>query len=525
MTAALEVGNLSKTFGGRRVLNRVSTVVEAGEIMGLVGQNGSGKSTLIKILSGVYEPDEGGSMAVLGRSVPLPVKLGRSSELGLAFVHQDLGLFLDGSVLENMAVGRYKTGFGGSILWSAQRKACRTALARIGLYIDPEVHIRELSQVDRALIAIARAVDQAWDAASGGVIILDEPTSYLPRDAVTKLFKAVRELKTANFGIIFVSHRIDEVLELCDTITILREGESVAHFNARAADQDQIIEAMLGRPLQEFYPEATQSTPSEQVLVATEIAGQGVDGVNFFVRKGEIFGITGLLGMGQERLFYLLIGAYPASGLLELGHQRFELKFMTPRIARDARLMLLPSDRLQSSGVQEATLMENMTLATLYRYVTFGTIRHVKERAAARALAQEFDVRPPDPDRPMRTFSGGNQQKALLAKWLDARPAVLLMHEPTQGVDIGAKQQIFRQLRLAADAGVSIVIATTEYEDLSRLCDRVMVMRDGRNVIELEGESLTRERLVEECYRTDGPCRNRRYNSNRTPERSMAIEP
>ncbi|MBV8487933.1 MAG: sugar ABC transporter ATP-binding protein, partial [Planctomycetaceae bacterium] len=188
MAAALEVANLSMTFVGRSVLKRVSMVVEAGEVMGLIGQNGSGKSTLIKILSGVYAPDEGGSMAVLGRPVTLPVKPGGASELGLAFVHQDLGLFMDGTVLENMAVGRYRTGFAGRILWSSERKACRAALARIGLDFDPEVHVRELSQVDRALVAIARAVDQAWDAASGGVIILDEPTSYLPRDAVAKLF-------------------------------------------------------------------------------------------------------------------------------------------------------------------------------------------------------------------------------------------------------------------------------------------------------------------------------------------------
>jgi ribose transport system ATP-binding protein len=243
------------------------------------------------------------------------------------------------------------------------------------------------------------------------------------------------------------------------------------------------------------------------------------------VRRGEIFGVTGLLGMGQERLLYLLIGTDPASGFVQLGNERIELKLMTPRRARDARLVLLPADRLRSSGVQEASLMENMTLVTLDKYVTFGTIRHVKEREAARTLAQEFDVRPPDLDRQMRTFSGGNQQKALLAKWLSARPAVLLMHEPTQGVDVGAKQQIFRHLRQAANAGVSIVIATTEYEDLSRLCDRVMVMRDGRNVVELQGENLTHERLVEECYRTDSRSRNRRDNSNPAPERSIAIEP
>lgn len=503
MTACLEVANLSKTFGVRRVLNGVSFTVQAGEVMGLVGQNGCGKSTLIKILSGVYEPDEGGSLAVLGQPVALPVKPGASSRHGLAFVHQDLGLFLDGTVLENMAVGRYQTGFAGRILWGAQLRACSAALARIGLDIDPDLHIRDLSQVNRALVATARAVDQTWEAASGGVIILDEPTSYLPRDAVVKLFAAVRDLKARGFGVVFVSHRIEEILELCDSITVLREGACVARFDAGSSDQNQIVEAMLGRALTDFYPEPAQPTVPKLMLTATGIAGRGVNEVNFFVYEGEIFGITGLLGMGQERLLYLLIGAESAKGFVHVGDQRFELSSMTPRRARDARLVLLPADRLRLSGVQEASLMENITLATLNKYVAFGTIRHAKERAAALALAQAFDVRPSDPDRQMRTLSGGNQQKALLAKWLDARPEVLLMHEPTQGVDVGAKQQIFRQLRQAANAGASIVIAATEYEDLSRVCDRVMVMRDGRNVVELQGETLTHERLVEECYRTD----------------------
>jgi ribose transport system ATP-binding protein len=504
MTHALEVRGLSKTFGPRRVLKDVSLTVDPGEVVGLVGQNGCGKSTFIKIISGVYEPDPGGAMSVAGEPVDLPVQAGATGR-GLVFVHQDLGLFLDGSILENLRVNRYRTGPGWRIKWKQEREACLASLRRVGLDADPNLPVRMLSQVDRALVAIARAVDQAYEADGAGVIVLDEPTSYLPRDGVEKLFAAVRELTAAGMGVIFVSHRIDEVQALCDSITVLRDGAVVGRLDAHTATEGSIVEAMLGRTLEQYYPDHTSQTPGEVVFSARNVVGEGIDDVSFDVRRGEIVGVTGILGMGQERLLYLLNGANSARGDVVVSGTTVDLRRMTPRRGRAEGIALLPADRVRSSGVQEATVRENITLTTLEKYTRFGRVLRQAERAAAQSLIERFDVRPPDAEAQMRTLSGGNQQKALLAKWLNAAPTVLLLHEPTQGVDVGAKQQIFRQLRESADNGLGVVIATTEYEDLAELCDRVLVMREGRKAVELYGSALTHDRLVEECYRNERP--------------------
>jgi ribose transport system ATP-binding protein len=502
MAEALSAEGISKTFGGRGVLHEAAIRVRQGEALGLVGQNGSGKSTLIKILSGVYSPDDGGRVTVLGQDLPLPVPPGESARHGMAFVHQDLGLFEQGSLLENLRIGRYETGFGWQIRWRSEREACRVALERVGIDASPDTPLRELGQIDRALVAIARAVDQAMAASGGGVLVLDEPTSYLPRAGVERLFTAVRELRDSGFGIVFVSHRIDEVLALCDTVTVLRDGRIVGSLDAASATEDDVVSRMLGRSLEDFYPEPGEAG-GEVVLAARGVTGPGIDGLDFDVRSGEIYGVTGLLGMGQERLLYLLSGATRASGVLELDGERIPLERMTTRRARLAGIALLPADRLRASGVQAATAQENVTLATLGRHVRRGRINHGLERAAALALMKDYGVQPLEPGRILRTFSGGNQQKTLLAKWLTAEPRVLLLHEPTQGVDVGAKQQIFKQIRAAAAAGVAAVIATTEYEDLAGICDRVLVLREGRRATELAGASLTHDRLLEECYRSE----------------------
>jgi ribose transport system ATP-binding protein len=350
-------------------------------------------------------------------------------------------------------------------------------------------------------VAIARAVDRARSNGGAGVIVLDEPTSYLPHDGVDKLFAAVRELRDAGMGVVFVSHRIGEVLALCDSITVLRDGAVVARLDAAQSTAGDVVEAMLGRRLSGYYPEPrARKDAAPNVLNVEDATGAGIDNVSFVVGAGEIYGITGLLGMGQERLLYLLTGANPGTGSVTCDGTKIALQRMTPRRARDVGIALLPADRVRTSGIQEATVMENITIATLGLYVRGGRIRHREEEAAAAALVRDYDVRPPDLHTQMRTLSGGNQQKALLAKWMNASPKVLLLHEPTQGVDVGAKQQIFALLRRAAESGLSVVVATTEYEDLAALCDRVMVMRDGRRAVELAGDELTHDRLVEECY-------------------------
>jgi len=496
----LQISQVSKTFADKRVLDQVDLAVAPGEIVGLVGQNGSGKSTLVKILSGVYQPDPGGHLWMDGQAVDLPVPPGSAGRLGLVFVHQDLGLFAEGSLLENVRVGRYTTKRGWRIDWPQERRVCANALQRVGLDLNPEHKLARLGQVDRALVAIARAVDQAAAAKGHGLLVLDEPTSYLPKSGVDQLFSAVRELANQGMGVIFVSHRIKEVLALCSRIAVLRDGALVADLPAEVATEAKVVEAMLGRSLEKFFPEPSNRTDHQVVFSAQQVCGEGVVDASFEVARGEIVGITGLLGMGQEKVLYLLTGGQPATGTIQINGQTIALTQMNPPLAKKLDLALLPADRVNASGVQEASALENMTLATLARFTKGGRIRHRAERAQGHRLIQEFDVRPPLIARKLWAFSGGNQQKLLLARWLSARPQVLLLHEPTQGVDVGAKSQIFQLLRDATNQGVGVVIATTEYEDLVGLCDRVIVMRDGRTATELTGAALTSERLIEECY-------------------------
>lgn len=500
VSAVVAARSFSKTFSGRTVLRGVDLDVHPGEIHGLVGQNGSGKSTFIKILAGFHPPDPGASLRVRGEPVALPLQVDQPAKVGMSFVHQDLGLFERGTVMENLRVGRYRTAFGWRISWRRERDLTNAALARFGLEFDPDSEIASLSEVDRAMITIVRAVEQMQQGPGGGLLVLDEPTAYLPRDGVRRLFEAVRQVAAMGHGVLFVSHRLEEVKEITDRVTVLRDGAVVGTVDTASVEEHNLISMILGFSLSELYPTPHEAT-GEVVASVRGLAGQGVEDVSLTLRRGEIVGLTGLLGMGHERVPYLLFGAEPATaGWLELEGRTYDLREMTPRQAIRAGLALLPGNRQRDGGAPLATAAENMTLVTIGKYFS-GWLRHAQEEQDVLRLMDGFQVRPPEPDRPFSTFSGGNQQKTLLAKWFAAAPKVLLMHEPTQGVDVGARKQIFRQIREQADAGACILIASVEYEDLAHMCDWVMVFRRGRPSSELYGDTLTYERIVEQSFR------------------------
>jgi ribose transport system ATP-binding protein len=494
--------NLSKTFSGRTVLRGVDLDVRPGEIHGLVGQNGSGKSTLIKILAGFHAPDAGASLEVHGQPIPLPLGPSEPGRLGLAFVHQDLGLFESGSVLENLRVGRYQTGLGWRISWRREREYARRALERFNVDVDPGTQVSTLSDVDRALVAIVRALDQVGQT-SAGVLVLDEPTAYLPRDSADALFAAVRRIAAEGFGVIFVSHRLAEVRSLCDRVTVLRDGASVGTADTASLSERDLIARILGFSLEELYPVVPHGEREVAVSVRG-LASANVQDLSLDVHRGEIVGLAGLLGMGHEDVPYLLFGAERAeAGTLSIEGRSHAMARLTPRRAISLGIGLLPGNRLRDGGVLAATGTENMTLATLEDYFVGGLLRRRRERAAVAEAMGRFDVRPPEPQRPFGTFSGGNQQKILVAKWFATEPKLLLLHEPSQGVDVGAKRQIFRHIRDAAAAGTAFLIASVEYEDLAHLCDRVFVFRHGRAISELSGPDLTQERIAEQCLRAE----------------------
>jgi ribose transport system ATP-binding protein len=490
----------SKTFGERTVLRSVDLDVRAGEVHGLVGQNGSGKSTFIKILAGYHEPDPGARLEVGGRAVELPLRAGRAAGLGLSFVHQDLGLIDTATVLENLRLGLYETRPGWRISWSAERRRAREALAGFGIHVDPEAKVQDLREVDRAVVAIVRALDRLQDA-EAGVLILDEPTSFLPRDGIEKLFAAVRDVAARGVGVLFVTHRLDEIAALTDRVSVLRDGALVATLDTASTTEDQLIEEILGFSLEKLYP-SPRPHGGGTVLSVRDLAGSLVEGLSFDVHGGEILGLTGLQGMGYEEVPYLLFGVTPASaGTVELVGAPTDATTLSPHRALALDLALLPANRQRWGLIGPADVRENVTIPTLGGFFQRGLLDRNRETAAVAHMLAEFDVRPPEPNRPIDTLSGGNQQKALLGKWFATEPSVLMLHEPTQGVDVGARRQIFRQIRDAADGGTAFLMASTEYDDLAHLCDRVLVFRNGRVTAELHGADLTRERIVEQCFR------------------------
>ncbi|MFI7067654.1 sugar ABC transporter ATP-binding protein [Kribbella sp. NPDC050124] len=493
--------NISKSFSGKRVLHNLDLEIMPGEVHALVGQNGCGKSTFIKTLAGFHAPDEGGAAWIRGRQIDLPLRSGDRAEHGFAFVHQDLGLVETISVLENVRVGNFGRTRGFRIPWRDERRHVGRLLARLGVDVSPDAPISELSQIDRTNVAIVRAFDQLTGV-ERGLLVLDEPTAALPKDGIERFFATVKELAAAGCGVLFVSHRLEEVFELADRVSVLRDGHLVHTGPVKELDEDQLIEHILGFSLDRLYPASHK--PTVDVLAKLDnVSGAGVVDVSLNVHRGEIVGLTGLLGSGSERLPYLIFGAEAASeGALTLDGQTVDLQRMTPRKAIELGCAFLPANRLEDGSLQSATVKENLTLPTLGAYFVRGALRRRPELSRVRKLLRDYDVRPQEPDHLLASLSGGNQQKVLLAKWFETQPVLLLVHEPTHGVDVGARAQIYERLREAAAGGMGILLATSDYEDLPYLCDRVLVFRNGRVVSELHGADLTQERIVEQCFRT-----------------------
>jgi ribose transport system ATP-binding protein len=508
MAPILEARGLSKQFGGVYALRDVALTVHAGEIHGLIGQNGSGKSTFIKILGGYHAPESGGELYVNGQSVPLPVRPGQFRQLGISFVHQDLGLVDSRSVLDNLRVNRYRPDRFHTIRWRDERRSAAKVLARFGLQLDLEGKVSALSEVNRALLAIVRAVRDLSEGQNGnrqtgvGLLVLDEPTVYLPRDSVDILFGVMRDVAASGQGILFVSHQLGEVKEITEHVSVLRDGRLVGCVATTDSSEDSLIEMVLGRRLDDLYPEHLPAGEEDLALSVRGLSGGSAADVSLSVRPGEILGLTGLVGAGFDDVPYLIYGAQRAtSGSVDIGGRRFAAASIKPQDSIRQGMALVPANRLRDGVALNRTVEENVAGPILKEHVRRGRIRRSRLREAVRAMIRTCDVRPDDPQRRMSTLSGGNQQKAVLAKWLQTRPAVLLMHEPTQGVDVGARKQIFSLINHAAQEGAAIIVASSEQEDLAHICGRVLVFRAGRVVSEVRGGALSTERLLDESYR------------------------
>jgi ribose transport system ATP-binding protein len=504
-TPVLEVRHLSKSFGRTRALRDVSLSVAVGEVHGLLGQNGSGKSTLIKILSGYHAPDRGGELQVNGVPVELPVAPSRARQLGIAFVHQDLGLADDLSVLANLRVGRYTVGRAHRISWRHERNVALRMLERVGLDLDPHRPVGTLRDVDRALLAIVRAVADIEGVGGRGLLVLDEPTVYLPRDSVDRLFAVMRDIAASGKGILFVSHQLGEVRTITDRVTVLRDGAVVGERDTPAVSEEELVDLIVGRKVGALYPKRASRPAVEVALAVDRLRGGLIADVSFELRRGETLGLTGLVGMGFEDVPYLVYGAQRAKGgtITHGGDRPFAATAASPRRALAAGAILVPGNRLRDGVASALTVAENVAQPLLSTAARHGVLPLRRLRSRVRATLERYAVNPPDPSAAMSRLSGGNQQKAMVGKWLQTRPGTLLLHEPTQGVDVGARKQIFEYVREAAQAGAAVLISSSEHEDLAHLCDRVLVFRDGRVVCELDGAELTGERILDESFRTD----------------------
>jgi ribose transport system ATP-binding protein len=491
----LDVVELSKTYPGQVALDRAALRIEPGEVHALVGQNGSGKSTLIKLLAGYVQADHGAEVRFAGEPVNL-WNLDRDVRSRIRVVHQDLGLVSTLSTVDNLGLGRRDaTTALRRIPWRAEIQRAQQLLLGFGLAPDVRQPIGALTAAERAAVAIVRAL-QDWDPSRAGLLILDEPTASLDRREVDALFREVRRVAAQGAGVLFVSHLLDEVLGLADRITVLRDGKVVAAgIPAAELDESSLVELIVGRAVTDLFP-AHQPVAGRPVLEAQMVVGAVLRGVSLKVHAGEILGVAGLVGSGREEIAGALFGATPrfAGKVLVDKHK----VFATPRDSIRAGVALVPAERKTLGLDPEDRLHEHIPLPRLGPLQRRGRLTKRAARAQSAAWAHRLDVQPLNLDRRMEKFSGGNQQKAVLARWLRTEPCVLLLDEPTQGVDVGAKAAIYRHVRDAADAGTAVLVASSDAEELAHLCDRVLVMRSGSVAVDLRGAALSEERIIAE---------------------------
>lgn len=518
--AALSIRHLTKTFGGTRALDDVSLDVAPGTVHGLVGENGSGKSTLIKTLSGYHVPESGSEIAVRGENVTLPISAADLKRLGLRFVHQDLTLAPTLTVAENLFVDELTTSPNWMLRSSVLRRRAREQFAHYGRAIDPAARVGSLSAADQAHVAIVRALSRLHDEDSPrrwrpGVLVLDEVTAFLSSSGRAQLFQLIRDIAGHGDSVLFVSHYLDEVLEITSTVTVLRDGKLVTTMPTSETDSDGLVELIIGRNLSSVADRGTSegsgrgaigtsgAKEAERGFEVTGLTGAVIQDLDFVIRPGEVLGVSGLMGSGFAELPALLFGAIPAvAGRARFGPREFELSELTPNKATSAGIAFVPEDRHRAGSVGGLTVEENMTLQVIDAY-QHGALRRRRLRRDVRALLEEYDVRPRDPGALMARLSGGNQQKVLMAKWLITKPSVLLLHEPTHGVDVGSREQILRRVRdVAIERGMPVLCASSDPEQLSDFCDRVLVLARGRVVAELADNALTQDAIVESSYLT-----------------------
>lgn len=512
-TPALELRGITQHFGSFRALRDIDFRVDAGEIVGLLGENGCGKSTLIKILAGVNTPDPGGELHIDGRPVPLPLTPGQFRDLGLSFVHQDLGLARTLTVTENLMVG--EVGAMGSrkpINWRAERRRTLGVLRSYDVDVDPDLPVNQLPPVGQALVAIVRAAEELKAYRARGdvghsILFLDEPTVFLPEDQVEFLFDLIRTVVAGGASVVFISHDLAAVRAICDRVVVLRDGQVAGEGRIAALDDRQLVDMIVGPASGKLVGQAHRRAPGSELddapprCVVDGLRGGRATGISLSVRPAEILGLAGLLGSGAEDVPYLLFGAKKAQGgRMTMDGSELAVSSLDPATAVRQRIALVPADRRRDGVAPTLSVGENATILVNDDYTKLGRLQGRRLRDLVRRQVERFDVRPRNGNALMSTLSGGNAQKVVLAKWLEIGPRLLLLHEPTQGVDVAARAAIYRLVRDAATGGMATVWVSSDFEELATVCDRVLIVADGAVRAELTGDEVTDEGISSAVY-------------------------
>jgi len=483
------VSGIAKSFAGVQALRGVSFDLYPGEVHALVGENGAGKSTLIKVITGAHRPDSG-SIEIEGRAVTHNSPL-LSRSLGIAAIYQQPALFPDLTVAENMALGFESGGLWRQIDWRGRRSRARELLDRIGARIDPDAAVGTLTMPEQQMVEIAKSL--------GGrakVLIMDEPTASLPEHEVENLFRVVRELKNQGVGIVYISHRLDELYALADRVTVLRDGQTVATKPMKEVERPELIRLMVGREISAIFPKRDVKQ-GEVVLETRHLScrDSGLRDVSLSIRAGEILGLAGLVGAGRTELARVLFGLTPATGgEILLGGKAVTVR--NPSEAVDLGIAYVPEDRRRHGVILELPIAANATLAILGRLTKAGFLDFDRERRIASSYVEKLSVKTPSIDVPAGNLSGGNQQKVALARWLATEPRLIILDEPTQGIDVGAKAEIHRLMVDLAERGLAILMISSELPEALGMSDRIGVMRGGALVRILPRGEATQERVM-----------------------------
>jgi len=485
---SLQVKNISKTFPGVKALDNVSFDIKKGDLHALVGENGAGKSTLIKILSGVYTTDTG-SIELNGKLVQVKTPL-EAQQLGISVVHQELKLVESLSVKENIFLGRPFVGRFG-VDWNKMRREAEALLKRLNITLDPDEMVSKLSVAQKQIVEICKALSF-----NAEVIIMDEPSATLTSKELQTLFDILHELKATGITIIYISHRLEEIFKLADMVTVIRDGQHIATMPITQVDREKLISLMVGRTLGMEYPKR-QVQQGEPILEVKNLQRSGMfQDISFTLRRGEILGFAGLVGAGRTEVARALFGADSGvSGDITLDGKPYHIKDVYSAIHRG--IGLVPEDRKQQGLVLDMMVKENISMANFESVMSSIFLMPKKETNLAWKFIESLHIATPDAEREVKNLSGGNQQKVVIAKWLNADSDVLIIDEPTRGIDVGAKAEIYSLMCTLAEKGKAIIMISSDMPELLGICDRILVMHEGKITGELLAEEATQEKILD----------------------------